>query len=202
LADLKGTKVGNSFCALVQDYINYLEKLLPLLERYLERIKPFLARGSKVVDQTRNSAREFQKLFDWDFDSFLLEDVPAAMDFVKEKTAPADGKVLAIGHSMGGILLYCLLSTKGEQSQVASSSSLDDWPGHCASDWSQLELLRNTRLETSKFARLPLYWSRGRQKTTRGRARRSLCCWAATLSALNPTIELLKRWLTYPHDHE
>lgn len=87
-----------------------------MLERYLERIKPFLARGSKVVDQTRNSAREFQRLFDWDFDSFLLEDVPAAMDFVKEKAAPKDGKVLAIGHSMGGILLYCLLSTKGERS--------------------------------------------------------------------------------------
>lgn len=32
------------------------------------------------------------------------------MEYVRAQTQPRDGKVLAIGHSMGGILLYSMLS--------------------------------------------------------------------------------------------
>ncbi|MCD7456465.1 hypothetical protein HAX54_031861 [Datura stramonium] len=48
--------------------------------------------------------------YDWDFDNYLEEDVPAAMEYIKAQNRPKDDKLLAIGHSMGGILLYARLS--------------------------------------------------------------------------------------------
>lgn len=36
------------------------------------------------------------------------------MEYIKAQTAPKDGKLLAIGHSMGGILLYAWLSQCGK----------------------------------------------------------------------------------------
>ncbi|KAK9051083.1 hypothetical protein SSX86_027709 [Deinandra increscens subsp. villosa] len=48
--------------------------------------------------------------FDWDFDHHLEEDVPAAMAYIKAHTQPEDGKLVAVGHSMGGVLLYSMLS--------------------------------------------------------------------------------------------
>ncbi|KAJ8557699.1 hypothetical protein K7X08_004465 [Anisodus acutangulus] len=51
--------------------------------------------------------------YDWDFDNYLEEDVPAAMEYIKAQTRPEDDKLLAIGHSMGGILLYARLSQCG-----------------------------------------------------------------------------------------
>ncbi|TYH44030.1 hypothetical protein ES332_D11G166100v1 [Gossypium tomentosum] len=48
--------------------------------------------------------------YDWDFDNYLEEDVPAVMEYIKDKSEPKDGKLLAIGHSMGSILLYAMLS--------------------------------------------------------------------------------------------
>ncbi|KAJ6800701.1 uncharacterized protein M6B38_201560 [Iris pallida] len=62
---------------------------------------------------------DFQKqldlivLYDWDFDNHLEEDVPAAMEYIKNHSKTQDGKLLAIGHSMGGILLYAMLSRCG-----------------------------------------------------------------------------------------
>ena len=47
--------------------------------------------------------------YDWDFDHYLEEDVPAAIEYIIKESKPKDGKVLAIGHSMGGILLYAML---------------------------------------------------------------------------------------------
>lgn len=36
------------------------------------------------------------------------------MDYIIAESKPKDGKLLAIGHSMGGILLYAMLSRCGE----------------------------------------------------------------------------------------
>lgn len=36
------------------------------------------------------------------------------MDYIKTVSKPKDGKLLAIGHSMGGILLYAMLSREGK----------------------------------------------------------------------------------------
>ncbi|KAJ9676921.1 hypothetical protein PVL29_022094 [Vitis rotundifolia] len=62
---------------------------------------------------------DFQKQLDlilkynWDFDHHMKEDVPAAMEYIRTLCKPKDGKLLAIGHSMGGILLYAMLSQSG-----------------------------------------------------------------------------------------
>ncbi|XP_052199265.1 uncharacterized protein LOC127806185 [Diospyros lotus] len=59
--------------------------------------------------------------YDWDFDHYLEEDVPAAMEYVRAQTKPRDGKLLAVGHSMGGF--------KGREPGLAAigtlASSLD-----------------------------------------------------------------------------
>ncbi|TYH52927.1 hypothetical protein ES332_D09G063000v1 [Gossypium tomentosum] len=65
--------------------------------------------------------------YDWDFDNYLEEDVPAAMEYIKDKSEPKDGKLLAIGHSMGGILLYAMLSRcgyEGKDSGLAAVTTL------------------------------------------------------------------------------
>ncbi|CAM8942167.1 unnamed protein product [Rhodiola kirilowii] len=75
---------------------------------------------------------EFIAKYEWDFDHYLEEDLPVAMDYVRAQTLPRDGKVLAIGHSMGGILLYAMLSkyvSEGKDPRLTAvvtlASSLD-----------------------------------------------------------------------------
>ncbi|KAL3575031.1 hypothetical protein D5086_023132 [Populus alba] len=70
--------------------------------------------------------------YDWDFDHYLKDDLPAVIGYIRTECRPKDGKLLAIGHSMGGILLYALLSRccfQGKDSGLASvvtlGSSLD-----------------------------------------------------------------------------
>lgn len=38
----------------------------------------------------------------------------AQMDYVKSHTHPPDGKIFGLGHSMGGIILYAMLGTRGK----------------------------------------------------------------------------------------
>ncbi|CAK7349678.1 unnamed protein product [Dovyalis caffra] len=70
--------------------------------------------------------------YDWDFDHYLEDDLPAVIEFIRTQCGPKDGKLLAIGHSMGGILLYAMLSRccfngmdSGFTSVVTLGSSLD-----------------------------------------------------------------------------
>ncbi|KAF8399070.1 hypothetical protein HHK36_014936 [Tetracentron sinense] len=70
--------------------------------------------------------------YDWDFDHYLEEDVPVAMEYIRAQCKPKDGRLLAVGHSMGGILLYGMLSRygfEGRDSRLAAvvtlASSLD-----------------------------------------------------------------------------
>ncbi|CAH9104770.1 unnamed protein product [Cuscuta epithymum] len=77
--------------------------------------------------------------YDWDFDNYLEEDVPAAMEYISAQTKPKDGRLLAIGHSMGGILLYGRLSRcaaegkdPGLAAVVTLASSLDYTPSKSA----------------------------------------------------------------------
>jgi len=51
--------------------------------------------------------------YNWDFDHYLEEDIPAAVEYIRQHSKTEDGKLLAIGHSMGGILLYAMLSRSG-----------------------------------------------------------------------------------------
>ncbi|KAL1102240.1 hypothetical protein V6Z11_D05G350400 [Gossypium hirsutum] len=72
-----------------------------------------------IQERLSSTIEDFQKQldlivkYDWDFDHYLEEDVPAAMEYIRAQTKPKDGKLLAIGHSMGGILLYAMLSRCG-----------------------------------------------------------------------------------------
>ncbi|MCE0481863.1 hypothetical protein HAX54_039960 [Datura stramonium] len=62
--------------------------------------------------------------YNWDFDHYLEEDVPTAMDYIRNQSRPKDGKLLAIGHSMGGILLYAMLSQDGYRGKCTELASV------------------------------------------------------------------------------
>ncbi|GAA0143055.1 lipase [Lithospermum erythrorhizon] len=87
-----------------------------------------------IATQMKNFQKQLgsTEKYNWDFDHYLTEDLPAAMEYIKTCCTPKDGKLLAIGHSMGGILLYAALSQtsyNGRPSGLASiitlASSLD-----------------------------------------------------------------------------
>ncbi|KDO49790.1 hypothetical protein CISIN_1g011833mg [Citrus sinensis] len=96
-----------------------------------------------LQERLSTSLEDFQKQLDlivkndWDFDHYLEEDVPAVMEYIRTLSKPKDGKLLAVGHSMGGILLYAMLSHcgfEGKDSGFASvttlASSLDYRPSN------------------------------------------------------------------------
>lgn len=77
-------------------------------------------RLSSIMDETQRTLALLGK-YTWDFDTYLFEDVPAAIAYVKKVCAPADDKILAVGHSMGGILLYATLAVRGPDSELAAA---------------------------------------------------------------------------------
>ncbi|XP_023643197.1 uncharacterized protein LOC17895420 [Capsella rubella] len=113
-----------------------VSNLLQNLISVSERLENVLDGGSKIIGlQDRISKRvgdfkqrlELIPHYNWDFDNYLEEDVPSAMEYVRAQTKPKDGKLLAVGHSMGGILLYAMLSRcgfKGIDSGLASVATL------------------------------------------------------------------------------
>ncbi|XP_052199266.1 uncharacterized protein LOC127806186 [Diospyros lotus] len=111
------------------------EKLVNIIEENQRSVSPQLF---NLQERFFTTIDDFQKQldlivkYDWDFDHYLEEDVPAAMEYIKAQTKPRDGKLLAVGHSMGGILLYALLSQYGFKGRdpglaaiVTLASSLD-----------------------------------------------------------------------------
>ncbi|KAK1258716.1 hypothetical protein QJS04_geneDACA018476 [Acorus gramineus] len=111
------------------------ERLVNIVEEGQRSVSPQLFDLQKRLSTT---IEDFQKqldlivLYDWDFDHYLEEDVPAAMEYIRSQSKPKDGKLLAIGHSMGGILLYAMLSRcsfeqrkSGLAAVVTLASSLD-----------------------------------------------------------------------------
>ncbi|KAK1301980.1 hypothetical protein QJS10_CPB12g00459 [Acorus calamus] len=111
------------------------ERLVNIVEEGQRSVSPQLFDLQKRLSTT---IEDFQKqldlivLYDWDFDHYLEEDVPAAMEYIRNQSKPKDGNLLAIGHSMGGILLYAMLSRcsfeqrkSGLAAVVTLASSLD-----------------------------------------------------------------------------
>ncbi|XP_078446014.1 alpha/beta hydrolase family protein [Wolffia australiana] len=109
--------------------------LVSILEESHRSVSPPLF---DLHERLSTTIEDFQKqldlveMYNWDFDNYLEEDIPAAMEYIKQQTRPKDGKLLAIGHSMGGILLYAMISRHGferKKSQFAAvvtlASSLD-----------------------------------------------------------------------------
>ncbi|XP_009357248.2 uncharacterized protein LOC103947980 [Pyrus x bretschneideri] len=111
------------------------QRLVNIIEEGQRSVSPPLF---DLQERFNSTLEDFQKQlelmvkYDWDFDHYLEEDVPAAMEYIMAESKPKDGKLLAIGHSMGGILLYAMLSrcgSEGRESQLAAvvtlASSLD-----------------------------------------------------------------------------
>lgn len=120
--------IASQIRELSQRLVNVIEEgqrsvsppLFDLQERFTSTIEDFQKQLDLIVK------------YDWDFDHYLEEDVPAAMEYIRAECNPKDGKLLAIGHSMGGILLYSLLSRcafEGREPKLAAvvtlASSLD-----------------------------------------------------------------------------
>ncbi|KAI7749616.1 hypothetical protein M8C21_030129 [Ambrosia artemisiifolia] len=89
------------------------QRLVDIMEEGQRSVSPpltdLLDRFSSTVENLQTQIDVLGK-YNWDFDHYLEEDVPAAMEYILRECNPKDDKLLAIGHSMGGILLYSMLS--------------------------------------------------------------------------------------------
>ncbi|KAI9101582.1 hypothetical protein K1719_023826 [Acacia pycnantha] len=133
--NLRGMRGNSTIDSQIRDLDRRLQAITagdqPLfLDNVLELQGRFIAIMQEFQEQLELVANN-----DWDFDHYLEEDVPAAMEYVRTHCQPKDGKLHAIGHSMGGILLYATLSRccfHGKDSGLASvvtlGSSLDYSP--------------------------------------------------------------------------
>uniref|UniRef100_M8CEP8 Serine aminopeptidase S33 domain-containing protein n=1 Tax=Aegilops tauschii TaxID=37682 RepID=M8CEP8_AEGTA len=98
----------------IYDQISQLsQRLVKILGEGQQNVSPRLFGWQERLSATIEDLQKQLELiisYDWDFDHYLEEDVPAAIDYIKQQSVPKDGKLLAIGHSMGGILLYAMVS--------------------------------------------------------------------------------------------
>ncbi|KAF8095094.1 hypothetical protein N665_0341s0020 [Sinapis alba] len=131
--------LGSQIRELTQRLVNLLDdgqksvspQLIDLQERLTSTIEDFQKQLDLIVK------------YDWDFDNYLEEDVPAAIEYVRAQSKPKDGKLFAIGHSMGGILLYAMLSRcafEGREPCLAAVATLASSLDYTTSD-SALKLL-------------------------------------------------------------
>ncbi|XP_049348820.1 uncharacterized protein LOC125813366 [Solanum verrucosum] len=120
--------------AVVDQVKDLSQKLVNIIEEGQRSVSPLVDLHERLTTTIEDFQKQLDLIvkYDWDFDHYLEEDVPAAMEYIKAQTAPKDGKLLAIGHSMGGILLYAWLSQCGLQGResgltaiVTLASSLD-----------------------------------------------------------------------------
>ncbi|XP_024990106.1 uncharacterized protein LOC112524495 isoform X1 [Cynara cardunculus var. scolymus] len=89
------------------------QRLVDIMEEGQRSVSPpftdLLDRFSSTIENLQTQIDLLGK-YNWDFDHYLEEDVPTAMEYIRKECKPKDDKLLAIGHSMGGILLYAILS--------------------------------------------------------------------------------------------
>nr|XP_043634762.1 uncharacterized protein LOC122605858 isoform X2 [Erigeron canadensis] len=106
------------------------QSLADIIEEGQRSVSPpftdLLDRFSSTIESLQTQINLLGK-YNWDFDHYLEEDVPAAMEYIQRQCNPKDGKLLAIGHSMGGILLYSMLARNvcdGRDSRLAAIVTL------------------------------------------------------------------------------
>ncbi|RLM93648.1 uncharacterized protein C2845_PM08G22620 [Panicum miliaceum] len=103
--------------SVISDQISNLsQRLVKILGEGQQTVSPRLFGWQERLSATIEDLQKQLELiisYDWDFDHYLEEDVPAAMGYIRKQSIPKDGKLLAIGHSMGGILLYAMVSKCG-----------------------------------------------------------------------------------------
>ncbi|VAH62990.1 unnamed protein product [Triticum turgidum subsp. durum] len=112
----------------IYDQISQLsQRLVKILGEGQQNVSPRLFGWQERLSATIEELQKQLELiisYDWDFDHYLEEDVPAAIDYIKQQSVPKDGKLLAIGHSMGGILLYAMVSKCGADPELAAIVTL------------------------------------------------------------------------------
>ncbi|KAL4573339.1 hypothetical protein LXL04_020140 [Taraxacum kok-saghyz] len=106
------------------------QRLGDIIEEGQRSVSPpfteLLDRFSSTIENLQTQIDLLGK-YNWDFDHYLEEDVPAAMEYIRRECKPKDDKLLAIGHSMGGILLYAMLARnvcEGKDSKLAAIVTL------------------------------------------------------------------------------
>ncbi|XWS50771.1 hypothetical protein CRYUN_Cryun12cG0116300 [Craigia yunnanensis] len=129
---LSETEKSFDFVGQIRDFIQKLVNIIEEGER--SSPAPVFYMQNRISTAVKDVQKQLDLIvkYDWDFDHYLEEDVPAAMEYMKTKSKPKDGKLLAVGHSMGGILLYAMLSRccferrdSGLASVTTLASSLD-----------------------------------------------------------------------------
>ncbi|CAN1311813.1 hypothetical protein LINPERPRIM_LOCUS28471 [Linum perenne] len=106
---------------------NLSQKLVDVVEGSQLFISPNFGGFEEVLSSTLEDAIEQLDLVakcDWDFDHYLEEDLPSAMEYIRSQSKPNDGKLFAIGHSMGGILLYAMLARSGYRRRDSGLTSI------------------------------------------------------------------------------
>ncbi|KAG4205365.1 hypothetical protein ERO13_A04G099900v2 [Gossypium hirsutum] len=136
---LEGSQLSDRLEEVRANLSNLLEKqqnsgITSQIRDLSQRLVNIIEEGQRSVspqfidmqERLSSTIEDFQKQLD------LIEDVPAAMEYIRAHTKPKDGKLLAVGHSMGGILLYAKLARCGFEGRepelkavVTLASSLD-----------------------------------------------------------------------------
>lgn len=122
---LTGLLEGPQTNSVASQVTEFSKRVAQVLEEGQRSVSPSV---TNLQERLTTTISEFQELldlyakYDWDFDTYLEEDVPAAMEYVISRSAPPDGKVLGVGHSMGGILLYAMLAIRGRGESWACRS--------------------------------------------------------------------------------
>lgn len=115
LSSLLEERQSSSIAGQIRDLS---ERLVNVIEEGQRSVSPQLF---DLQERFSATIEDFQKQldlivkYDWDFDTMLDEDIPAVMEYIRAQCKPKDNKIFAIGHSMGGILLYALLSRHGHE---------------------------------------------------------------------------------------
>ncbi|XP_027099808.2 uncharacterized protein [Coffea arabica] len=127
LLNLLETRQSSAVAGQIRDLS---QKLVNIVEEGQRSVSPQLY---DLQERLATTIEDFQKQldlivkYDWDFDHYLEEDVPVVMEYIRAQSGSRDGKLLAIGHSMGGILLYAMLSRcafEGRESGLAATVTL------------------------------------------------------------------------------
>ncbi|KAL8137572.1 hypothetical protein V2J09_003573 [Rumex salicifolius] len=115
LSSLLEEKQSSSITGQIRDLS---ERLVNVIDEGQRSVSPQLF---NLQERFSATIEDFQKQldlivkYDWDFDTMLDEDIPAVMDYIRAQCRPKDNRIFAVGHSMGGILLYALLSKHGHE---------------------------------------------------------------------------------------
>lgn len=124
LSSLLETRQNSAIASQIRDLS---QRLVNIIEEGQRSVSPPLF---DLQERLSSALEDFQKQldlilkYDWDFDHYLEEDIPAVMEYIMAESKPKDGKLLAIGHSMGGILLYAMLSRCGSEGRMCNLAAV------------------------------------------------------------------------------